>query len=569
MHITNTGCKKIRMLLVLSKHMLIVSCCLLFFISCKKDPPSPSKPVEPTVKYTIAPGEISVNIEDINPKNLYLLKDKDTLPPAQVIWKSLNEQVVVLSGAGMLLPKWAGQAEIVAQSPDGKELARGTITVTDNNVYKLRLVLKDKGTHETLSLNNPLGFLSARAIERRQKQHIAVTNDDIPIANNYLSEIAKLGGTIVAKSKWLKTVTVHIDNAALLHHYKALPFVADVKVVWRKNRNVYKKPSSQWTFPGSNASSAPTVNVANDLSVYGPALGNLSLNKGNRLHQMGFKGRNIQIAVIDEGFKNIHKNVLLNNLHIVGAKSFIYEQPDPYIIDDHGTAVLSIIGGAKPFQFVGTAPEASFLLLTSEDDRDEFPIEEDYYVNALEYADSSGADIVNTSLGYSEYDLPGADNTFEMLDGKTAFASRGVTMAFSKGILVVVSAGNSGSYVGSPADAPQALAVGMTYYTGEVVSTSSRGLTVDGRIKPDVIAMGASSYIISTSGSIGAGSGTSYASPAIAGMAACLWQAFPQLTNSQVADLIRRSADRYSSPALPYGYGLPDMEKAYNLAQGN
>ncbi len=540
-------------------------CCLLFFVSCKKDPPISGSSGE----YTIVPGNINLNKEDAVPLQLYVLKGRDTLPPAGIVWRSGNEQILSFSGAGLLVPVWAGEAEIIASSTQGKELARRSVTVTDNYVYKLRLVLKDKGTHENLSLSNPAGFLSARAIARRQRQNIAVTNEDIPIANQYLNQISQLGGIIVAKSKWLKSVSVHVDDPALLHKYRALPFVESVKVVWRKKRSAYQKPSTQWTFPGSNAPQAPTVSIADDPSVYGVAFDNLKLNKGNRLHQMGFKGRNIQIAVIDAGFKNINQNTTLGNLHITGAKSFIYEQPNPYSIDEHGTAVLSIMGGARPGQYVGTAPEASFLLLTSEDDTDEFPIEEDYYVSALEYADSSGADIVNTSLGYDEYDLPGGNNTFEMLDGKTAFASRGVTAAFSKGILIVVSAGNSGRYVGSPADSPHALAVGMTFSNGSIVSISSSGLTADGRIKPDIVAMGGSSYVILSSGSLGGGTGTSYASPAISGMAACLWQAFPQLTNGQLADIIKRSADRYPNPVLPYGNGLPDMEKAYTLAQGN
>lgn len=539
---------------------------LSVFVACKKEKLPETEP--PTPKFSVTPSSITLHLNDSYLIPLYVLKDKDTLATSEVVWKSENEQIVAFYSPGVIEAKWAGKADVIAQGKDGKELARCAVTVTDSNVYKLRLVLKDKGKHATLSVNNPSGFLSAKAIQRRQKQAINVDENDLPIADEYLQEIAKIGGTIVAKSKWLKTVSVHVSDPTLLQKYQSLPFVADVKVVWAKRSNVYKGPSGSWNFPGSNASAAPNINISTDNSVYGPAYENIRQNKGSTLHQLGFKGRNIAIAVIDAGFKDANKNAMLNNVHLLGAKSFIYEQPNPFFMDEHGGSVLSIIAGAKPSQYVGAAPEASYLLLTSEDNTDEYPVEEDYYVNALEYADSAGVEIINTSLGYKAYGLAGMNNTFEILNGATAHASRGVSMAFSKGILVVVSAGNDGSFVGSPADSPGALAVGMANAAGTVVTASSRGMTADGRIKPDVITMGAGAYRISSAGNIVTGTGTSYAAPVMTGMAACLWQAFPNLTNQQIRDVIRQSSDRYASPVLPYGYGLPDMQKAYTLAQG-
>ncbi len=538
---------------------------LLYFTACKKEKLPEAEP--PAPNFSVTPSSITLNLNDSYLIPLYVLKDKDTLPAIEVVWKSENEEIVGFYSPGVITAKWAGQANVIAEGKDGKELARCAVTVTDSNVYKLRLILKDKGKHTTLSLSNPSGFLSAKALQRRQKQSINVDENDLPIADEYLQEITKIGGTIVAKSKWLKTVSVHVSDPTLLQKYKALPFVADVKVVWAKRSNVYKGPSASWNFTGSNASAAPNITISADNSVYGPAYENIRQNKGNALHQLGFKGRNMAIAVIDAGYKDVDKNAMFNNVHLLGAKSFIYEQPNPFFMDEHGVAVLSIIGGAKPAQYVGAAPEASYLLLTSEDNTDEYPIEEDYYVNALEYADSVGVDIVNTSLGYKGYSFPDMTNTFEILNGATAHASRGVSMAFSKGILVVVSAGNDGSFVGSPADSPGALAIGMTDAAGTVTTASSRGMTVDGRIKPDVIALGAGSYRITSLGTIATGTGTSFAAPAITGMAACLWQAFPNLTNLQIRDIIRQSSDRYANPALPYGYGLPDMQKAYTLAQ--
>lgn len=537
---------------------------ILCFTSCKKDKLPEAEP--PIPNFSVTPSTITLNLNDSYLVPLYVLKDKDTLAASEVVWKSENEEIVGFYSPGVIEAKWAGQTNVIAQGKDGKELARCAVTVTDSNVYKLRLILEDKGRHTTLSLSNPSGFLSAKALQRRQKQSINVDENDLPIADEYLQEIAKIGGTIVAKSKWLKTVSVHVSDPTLLQKYKALSFVADVKVVWAKRRNAYQGPGGSWNFAGGNAA-APNITIGADNSVYGPAYENIRQNKGNALHQLGFKGRNMLIAVIDAGFKDANKNTMLNNLHLVGAKSFVYEQPDPFFMDEHGGSVLSIIGGAKPAQYIGAAPEASYLLLTSEDNTDEYPIEEDYYVNALEYADSAGVDVINTSLGYKEFPLPGMTNTFEILNGATAHASRGVSMAFSKGILIIVSAGNDGSFVGSPADSPGALAVGMANAAGTVVTTSSRGMTVDGRIKPDVIARGAGSYRITSLGNIATGTGTSYAAPAMTGMVACLWQAFPNLTNQQIRDVIRQSSDRYAAPTLPFGYGFPDMQKAYTLAQ--
>ncbi|WP_114791911.1 S8 family serine peptidase [Niabella yanshanensis] len=544
----------------------IISCLflLLCMTACKKEKLPETEP--PAANFSVSPSSITLSLNDSYSIPLYVLKDKDTLPASEVVWESENEQIVAFYSPGVIEAKWAGQTNVIAQGKDGKELARCVVTVTDSNIYKLRLILKDKDKHATLSVNNPSGFLSGRAIQRRQKQSIAVDENDLPIADEYLQEIAKIGGTIVAKSKWLKTVSVHVNDPTLLQKYKALSFIADAKIVWAKRKNAYQGPAGSWSFPGGNTA-APHITIGSDNNVYGRAFENIRQNKGNALHQLGFKGRNMLIAVIDAGFKDANKNTMLNNLHVVGAKSFIYEQPDPFFMDEHGGSVLSIIGGAKPAQYIGAAPEASYLLLTSEDNTDEYPIEEDYYVNALEYADSAGVDVVNTSLGYKEFPLPGMTNTFEILNGTTAHASRGVSMAFSKGILVVVSAGNDGSFVGSPADSPGALAVGMANAAGSVITASSRGMTVDGRIKPDVIAMGAGAYRINSAANVVTGTGTSYAAPAMTGMAACLWQAFPNLTNQQVRDIIRQSADRYASPTLPYGYGFPDMQKAYTLAQ--
>jgi subtilisin family serine protease len=222
----------------------------------------------------------------------------------------------------------------------------------------------------------------------------------------------------------------------------------------------------------------------------------------------------------------------------------------------------------KPGTYVGTAPEANYWLLHTEDASTEYPIEEDYWVNAIEYADSVGVDIVNSSLTYTNgYYLPQARYKFEDMDGKTAMATRAANVAFSKGIFIVCCAGNEQQWVGTPADSPNVLTLGSINSTGNIDNFSSWGITVDGRVKPDLVALGGGAGVINPAGVAETRSGTSYASPIMCGLAACLWQAYPKLTNKDLLMVLRKSANRYNTPVIPYGYGLADMQKAMDLAK--
>lgn len=429
--------------------------------------------------------------------------------------------------------------------------------------YKFRLTLKDKG-QTPYTIDKPEEFLSPKAIERRHRQGFAIDTSDLPISSEYLKAIENVGGVIVAKSKWMKTVAVHCSDSMLVDKYKELPFVSDALFVWKGKPKGETKTDSIVTYP-----STETVAFGNYYSKSGT---NIELNNGQVLHDAGFKGKGMTIAVIDAGFNHLPQIEMLNNLDIKGYKGFVYENEDLFNnANQHGLNVLSCIGTNKPMQFVGTAPEAGFWLFGSEDSRSEFPIEEDYWATAIEYADSVGVDVVNTSLGYNNFDKPAKSYTHKDLDGKTALISRAADKASQKGMLVVISAGNSGDSewrkITPPSDAVNVLTVGAIQQDSSIVGFSSRGLTADLRIKPDVMALGLGAATIDDKGHVSFKAGTSFSSPIMCGMVACLWQAFPTLTNREIVNIVRQSSDNFETPDQDYGYGLPDMGKAMSLAQ--
>ena len=227
------------------------------------------------------------------------------------------------------------------------------------------------------------------------------------------------------------------------------------------------------------------------------------------------------------------------------------------------------MGGYTEGQLVGTAPDAQYYLFVTEDVASENPVEESYWVEAAEEADRLGVDIITSSLGYFGYDNPSYSYTYSDLTGNSAFASRGANIAFSKGIIVVASAGNSGAtsnpYIGVPAEATNVLAIGAVQANENYAAFSSIGPSFDGRVKPDVMAQGQNAVVATTAGSITTVSGTSFSGPIMAGMIASFWQAVPTLTNQQVVNLVKQSSDRFNLPTFQYGYGIPDFQLALQM----
>ena len=296
---------------------------------------------------------------------------------------------------------------------------------------------------------------------------------------------------------------------------------------------------------------------------------------GIGLHDMGYAGQGMVIAVLDAGFMNADNlsvfDYLWDNDRILGYKDFVDPlNPNIFSSHTHGTSVLSTMGGNLPGELVGTAPEASFYLLRSEDGGSEYLIEELNWVSAAEYADSVGADVINSSLGYTEFDDPSQNHTYEDMDGNTTPITIGADLAASKGILVVNSAGNSGGsswqYIGAPADGDSVFSIGAVDGSGNYVSFSSTGPTYDGRIKPNVVAQGQGSAIINAySGDVSFGSGTSFSSPITAGMVTCLWQAHPGARNTEIMEAVQQSGTLANNPSYQLGYGIPDYMVAHDL----
>lgn len=422
---------------------------------------------------------------------------------------------------------------------------------------RYRVVFNDKGFMFSQMDSPP--SLSARALARRATFGIGIDSTDYPVCPGYLKSLRDSGFVIVATSRWMNSAVVSVPDKDRISYLLSLPFVNTVELVWV---NPYKSTVK----PLKNSKKLRKLQV-DSASYYGKAEAQNNMIGLEPLHMAGFKGNGIRIAVVDAGFKNVDSLTWFRDLKLVAAKDFIYPPTSIYDGHYHGTAVLSIMSSNANYSFTGSAPEAEYCLLRSEDIDSEFPIEEDYWIAAVEYADSLGSDIISSSLGYTQFDSTFMSYNISQLDGKTAFISRAAGIAVKKGMLVVNSAGNDGQMpwkkISFPGDVEGVLSVGSVNSSQSKSSFSSFGPSSDGRIKPDVMAMGSGTTIISSSGGLSSGSGTSFASPLISGMAACLWQAFPTLSVTELVQQIRNSSDRSTKPDSLYGYGIPNAYKLW------
>lgn len=295
--------------------------------------------------------------------------------------------------------------------------------------------------------------------------------------------------------------------------------------------------------------------------------------KGDRLHKAGFKGKGVVIAVIDDGFRNADRITAFDSLQLMGTRNFVFPQRSVFEGDDHGTKVLSCLAAYEPGVMIGTAPEASYWLIKSEDNRSEFPIEEDYWTAAAEFADSVGVDMITTSLGYSFFDENTMNYSHNALDGQTAHISKAAEIAAEKGILIFCSAGNEGTSrwgrITFPADAKDILTIGAITTKKEKSVFSSPGYSADGRIKPDLVALGSGCCVIEPTGNLRYANGTSFSTPILAGLVACLWQALPWLSPNELIELLRQSGSQYKHPDEQLGYGLPNIYKIYKKERKN
>lgn len=411
-------------------------------------------------------------------------------------------------------------------------------------------------------LDSPLLMLSQRALDRRVNQNIDLNFTDVPLEKTYVNQIKSSAGiNVLAQSKWLNALHIQGNQANILA-LKSFSFV-DKVVFAKKKLNTTSKKFVENQVSKQNDKLKTGINYA-----YGTSANQVQMLNGQVLHQNNYTGSGKIIAVLDSGFPGVNTAQPFQNLisknRILGGYDFVSRKENFYAGDDHGTLVLSTMGGYKENSLIGTAPDASYYLFITENDASENPIEESLWVEAAEKADSLGVDIITSSLGYfGGFTNPDYSHTYSDMNGITNFVSRGAEIAFSKGIIVVASAGNEGGtaepHIGAPADAVSVIAVGSVTASKSKSGFSSIGPSFDGRIKPDIMAQGSLAVVSDASGNIGTANGTSFSCPIMAGMIACLWQAFPNKTNKEIRQMILQSSDRFSFPDNNFGYGIPNF----------
>ena len=426
------------------------------------------------------------------------------------------------------------------------------------NNYKYRVNLKDK-VGSAYSVDKPQEFLSERALERRNRQQLPVDETDLPVSQVYVKELLGTGARLVTTSKWNNTVVLEVSDTILMDKVKEMPFVTHVKKVWTQPDSIPAR--------NKKCKKEVTNEVKETGYYYGKAFRQINIHGGDSLHAAGFAGQGMHVAVIDAGFYNADKIKFFKKMDLLGTRDFVNQKSDIYEENSHGMKVLSCMAANIKDVFVGTAPEASYWLLRSEDQDTEQPVEEDYWAAAIEFADSVGVDVVNTSLGYHEFDEGYPAYRYRDLDGHYSLMSHSASMAADKGMVIVCSAGNSGrgawKKITPPGDSENVITVGAL--TKDLVNAefSSVGDTSDGRVKPDVAAIGVNSVVSGNDGTVSKANGTSFASPTMCGVVTCFWQACPWLTAKEVVKAVQQAGDRVDYPDNIYGYGVPNLWKAY------
>ncbi len=413
------------------------------------------------------------------------------------------------------------------------------------------------------SISRPEEFLSARAIERRRKQGVLIAEDDLPVSPYYLIQLKREGAEIRYSSRWFNGVNI-LCGQLTAEKINAFPFVKTVSVIgnYFDYKLVPKAKYRQRKIPKRKLQTP----------YYGAAEEEIRMLGGVALHEQGFKGEGMMVGILDAGFFLADRMPFFDSLRfenrMLFAKDFVEQDESVFETSIHGTQVLSVMAANVPGRLVGTAPEATYVCIKTEDIRDEYRMEEYNWIAGLEYADQMGVDVVNSSVGYSLFTNKKMNYSIEDMDGATCLSSAAAEIAFSKGMIVVTSAGNEGNLewqrVVCPADSEGALAIGAVNPEGEKTYFSSIGPTADGRIKPDLVAQGEDVAVVALRGlDLHMASGTSFSAPLVAGMIASLWQAFPEKKNREIVDAIKRTASRAGRPNNSIGFGIPNFFEAW------
>jgi serine protease AprX len=436
---------------------------------------------------------------------------------------------------------------------------------------KLIVQFKDKSSN-TYNLNNPSQFLSQRAVERRKRYNIPIDSTDLPVTKQYKDSILGAGNVkVLSESKWLNQVLIETGDQNAINKIRSFSFVKSergigYRPVTKKRTDKFKKPQPL-NFSGTNRPHRIEGNTYD----YGNNYKQVHIHEGEFLHNKGLHGETMQIAVLDAGFMQYKTITAFDsvriNKQILGERDFVAFDNSVNEDDSHGMYCLSILCANWPGQMVGTAPAASYWLIRTENAASEYPIEEHNWVAGAEFADSSGADMISSSLGYNTFDDSSFNHTYADFYKRAAMISIGASAAVKKGMIVTNSAGNEGAngwkYIIFPADADSVCTVGAVNTAGAIANFSSYGYT--GKVKPNIVSVGAGTVIAGLNNQPVSGNGTSFSNPNIAGLIACLWQAFPSDNNMKILDAVYKSADRYITPDSQYGYGIPNFRIAYQL----
>lgn len=451
------------------------------------------------------------------------------------------------------------------------------ILVSINQVYaqdRYIVFFSDKN-NSPFSISSPLNFLSQRAIDRRTNQFIAIDNSDLPVNPQYLQGVSTTGANLLRASKWFNAAIIETTNPNVLTAINQLSYVLNVQNVSKAKPN----PDAINKFDGllntTNASSYSQKNQSTQALNYGNSFTQTNMLGLVQLHNLGYTGQGKLIAILDAGFLDFplmtcFDSIRANN-QIKYTWDFVDNESDVYDDHYHGSAVLSCIAANVPDTLIGTAPDADFILLRTEDANSEYLIEEYNWAIGAEFADSAGADLINSSLGYTEFNDPSQNHTYADMDGNTNPVTIAADWAASKGIVVLNSAGNEGNspwnYISAPADADSILAVGAVDAFTDYASFSGNGPSADNRVKPDVAAMGQNTWLYTpfSNNQATQGNGTSFSSPVLCGAVACLMQAWPQKGSMDIIHVVKRSAHQFSNPDTLLGYGIPNFALANSL----
>ena len=443
--------------------------------------------------------------------------------------------------------------------------------------FTKRVVFFKNKSETPFTLSTPAAYLSTRAIDRRIRYNIAIDSTDLPIVSKYIDSVVASGAVVLlGKCKWLNAIVIETNDNNALAKINSFPFVVSIQ-----NAALKSAPNSfiDKFSAGTNFTTTPfrTAQINADTFNYGSSSTQIKIHKGEFLHNIGARGQGMLMAFLDAGYFGYLTNQFFdsarNRNQIIGTYDFVSNHTSVNEDNSHGMQCFSMVAAYKQGVFVGTSPDATYFLLRTEDAATEQPIEEYNWAMGAEYADSAGVDVISSSLGYNTYDNALFNYTYADMNGNTTVVTRMADLAAKKGILVVNSAGNSGSsawkYITAPADGDSVLTLGSVNSSGIIAASSSFGPTSDGQIKPDIVSVGQNAVVSTINGTIGNNSGTSFSCPNMAGLATCLWQLFPQYNNMKIVATLRQSADRFTAPHEQYGYGLPNMKKAVGILLGD